>query len=329
MDALMSGKFPEDTIGIIDENQSSSVNLSVMQPAFITRTDYTLLSYEARTGKLRWNVSIAEIDALAVFLSNTPLEGPVRSTHPVMSPVKWKIYTWTSLNMNQKNQLFLPASYVSQDYQGEQFLPSLPPLQNVLAIMDVQNVQMKGAERSSCEIEQNCLAEIRETRQEHESFEKENDSWTCYVANPSSFIFLSFTTVVGIMIACIKNPKVIAMGWFGKHNQLNEQRHKQVEKGKKKRDRKINNRRIKVDDLIQQQTFQANTNQSFNHDKSILLHPSMEKSINDFGRVIGRMIVSDDVIDNGSNGTIIYKGYYDGRDVAIKRLVKACHETAS
>ncbi|KAK7360337.1 hypothetical protein VNO77_02323 [Canavalia gladiata] len=46
------------------------------------------------------------------------------------------------------------------------------------------------------------------------------------------------------------------------------------------------------------------------------------------GRRIGKLFVSNKEIAKGSNGTIVLEGIYEGRAVAVKRLVKAHHNVA-
>lgn len=46
------------------------------------------------------------------------------------------------------------------------------------------------------------------------------------------------------------------------------------------------------------------------------------------GRKVGRLFVSTKEIAKGSNGTIVLEGIYDGRPVAVKRLVKTHHDVA-
>ncbi|PRQ19336.1 putative protein kinase IRE1 family [Rosa chinensis] len=47
------------------------------------------------------------------------------------------------------------------------------------------------------------------------------------------------------------------------------------------------------------------------------------------GRRIGKLLVSSNEIAKGSNGTIVLEGIYDGRPVAVKRLVRTHHDVAS
>ncbi|XP_076945133.1 serine/threonine-protein kinase/endoribonuclease IRE1a-like [Bidens hawaiensis] len=46
------------------------------------------------------------------------------------------------------------------------------------------------------------------------------------------------------------------------------------------------------------------------------------------GRSIGKLFVSSKEIAKGSNGTIVLEGVYEGRKVAVKRLVRAHHDVA-
>ncbi|KAJ7944037.1 putative Kinase [Quillaja saponaria] len=47
------------------------------------------------------------------------------------------------------------------------------------------------------------------------------------------------------------------------------------------------------------------------------------------GRRIGKLFVSNTEIAKGSNGTVVLEGIYEGRAVAVKRLVQAHHDVAS
>ncbi|CAH9089985.1 unnamed protein product [Cuscuta europaea] len=58
---------------------------------------------------------------------------------------------------------------------------------------------------------------------------------------------------------------------------------------------------------------------------NLLNHPT---SHNEDGRTIGKLFVFDKEIAKGSNGTIVLEGIYQGRPVAVKRLVRAHHDIA-
>ncbi|WOK92497.1 serine/threonine-protein kinase/endoribonuclease IRE1a-like [Canna indica] len=46
------------------------------------------------------------------------------------------------------------------------------------------------------------------------------------------------------------------------------------------------------------------------------------------GRWVGKLFVTNSEIGRGSNGTVVFEGVYDGRPVAVKRLLRAHHDVA-
>lgn len=56
--------------------------------------------------------------------------------------------------------------------------------------------------------------------------------------------------------------------------------------------------------------------------------PGIHLGANANGRMIGKLYISCTEIARGSNGTVVMEGIYDGRPVAVKRLVRAHHDVA-
>ncbi|KAI3941616.1 hypothetical protein MKX01_018206 [Papaver californicum] len=106
--------------------------------------------------------------------------------------------------------------------------------------------------------------------------------------------------------------------------QLNDSK---VAVSKKKKSRKLGNSKNntnfeKIKNIISQEGENANGLQFDKND----IEPTNGGIV---GRKIGRLFVSNIEIARGSNGTIVLEGNYEGRPVAIKRLVKAHHDVAS
>ncbi|RZC75077.1 hypothetical protein C5167_050553 [Papaver somniferum] len=96
---------------------------------------------------------------------------------------------------------------------------------------------------------------------------------------------------------------------------------------KKKRSRKLGNNKNssnvgKIKNVMSQEGEHANELQLDKNDIELANGGVI-------GRKIGRLFVSNIEIARGSNGTIVLEGNYEGRPVAIKRLVKAHHDVAS
>nr|GMC94736.1 serine/threonine-protein kinase/endoribonuclease IRE1a isoform X1 [Ipomoea batatas]GMC96751.1 serine/threonine-protein kinase/endoribonuclease IRE1a isoform X1 [Ipomoea batatas] len=63
-------------------------------------------------------------------------------------------------------------------------------------------------------------------------------------------------------------------------------------------------------------------------DNKLLLNLNHPTLCSGDGRTIGKLFVFNKEIAKGSNGTVVLEGIYDGRPVAVKRLVKAHHDIA-
>ncbi|KAK4347562.1 hypothetical protein RND71_033901 [Anisodus tanguticus] len=63
-------------------------------------------------------------------------------------------------------------------------------------------------------------------------------------------------------------------------------------------------------------------------DSKLLLNLFQPSICTKCGRSIGKLFVSSTEIPKGSNGTVVFEGIYEGRAVAVKRLVRAHHDIA-
>ncbi|XP_078448444.1 serine/threonine-protein kinase/endoribonuclease IRE1a-like [Wolffia australiana] len=73
----------------------------------------------------------------------------------------------------------------------------------------------------------------------------------------------------------------------------------------------------------------GNNNISLPSEKNIATN-DLKQDIDDSseGRRIGKLLLRNIEIAKGSNGTVVLEGIYDGREVAVKRLVRAHHDVA-
>ncbi|KAH7664539.1 serine/threonine-protein kinase/endoribonuclease IRE1 protein [Dioscorea alata] len=105
-----------------------------------------------------------------------------------------------------------------------------------------------------------------------------------------------------------------------------------VPNSKKRRNRKVANakngviaNRINSPNSSENENFDANKHK--NNERYPFLHLVRDNDAND-GRWIGRLLVLNSEIAVGSNGTVVFEGVYDGRPVAVKRLLRAHHDIA-
>lgn len=336
--------FRDQSVASNEESDNISkpgpVDLLDIDPLLITRTDYHLSSY-AITGKPQWNVSIAEISAVSIGFSRPTSEligsSPVALTHQI----KIKVYQ----PLHFQNELEFHQDYMLEmDYDKKGIL-QLPPVEN-MPIEFVSEENQKGLSLNqanrSCEIEMNCLAEIKNLVKESAPgafdvnvYAKALDSGFTRVA-----ICSSLSTVVVILLARL-TITLFPGAWKCAKNyfRLMKVSENQVGSSKKKKGRKLNTNKngapndssidnkhykLKNTDLLSGLTLSQDngceTLKTLKHGK--------EDPHSVSWRLIGRMRVSNKVIGKGSNGTVILEGCFDGRDVAVKRLLRSHHEAA-
>ncbi|KAL4569097.1 hypothetical protein LXL04_024725 [Taraxacum kok-saghyz] len=72
----------------------------------------------------------------------------------------------------------------------------------------------------------------------------------------------------------------------------------------------------------------VNEDGNIDNERSLMLNYNQLTEYDTEGRSIGKLFVSNKEIAKGSNGTIVLEGIYEGRKVAVKRLVRAHHDVA-
>lgn len=90
-------------------------------------------------------------------------------------------------------------------------------------------------------------------------------------------------------------------------------------------------RRKRLDDEKQQQKNRNDTNEHNDRIKDTLPRTGrLDTEQNNFGESNRQEVisVSDEVLGYGGHGTVVYKGILDGREVAVKRMLKAYHASA-
>lgn len=104
---------------------------------------------------------------------------------------------------------------------------------------------------------------------------------------------------------------------------------------KKKKSRKplnINNSAIRCSDddkmASEKKNTETNGNSSIQNSDTNLMNFLRSNEAGE-GKWVGKLFVSNTEIGRGSNGTIVFEGIYDGRVVAVKRLLRAHLDVAS
>ncbi|XP_022772547.1 serine/threonine-protein kinase/endoribonuclease IRE1b-like [Durio zibethinus] len=299
---------------------SGSVNsTTVQQLVYIMRTDYVLQYYSPNSAEVLWNVAFAKIDAefrcqgsekkLSVdYMHDSELQLPCQMRLVVIQIPDHKLleslpgFGWLN------GIIPLPAS--SQNPRlphAEKFPLALPDNKAWLAL-------------PASEMENPLMLDninINITRRFHMA----GSSIQSFVA-----FFATLLTIISLAFYSLKQGK------GSKHDQefkLQAVHKKKKPKRSGKSKNSANNEKRKK--LVPEENKVGNTNilpcTEGNEGKSLLTFTDLVDGRVD-GRSIGKLLVSNKEIGKGSNGTVVLEGIYDGRPVAVKRLVQTHHDVA-
>uniref|UniRef100_A0A5B6Z6E9 non-specific serine/threonine protein kinase n=1 Tax=Davidia involucrata TaxID=16924 RepID=A0A5B6Z6E9_DAVIN len=342
---------------IEERGQSSSMNLKTDElPLYIMRTDYSLKSFDKKSGKVLWNMTVAEIGAASLCqdvensldgaLSDSGFELPSESgahfnmplpcqskalvyrfrSHNLLEPFyrpsmlpeshneDMMLFVFTSndmiplqpnvdklLEFHQKNKIFSePAPNLSLDSHQDSdsdLMISLPPLTENSGISGMQDVKVPN----------------------NDGLSMHSKGYGVLSFNPFVIILVGFVTYCCISVAR-KQVDLTKQPINLNATTVPSKRRKIRKSGKSSGiiEKKDKNTSSGLEDefahIERDNKLQLNLNQ--------LIDSGTD------GRTIGKLFVSNTEIAKGSNGTIVFQGIYEGRPVAVKRLVKAHHDVA-
>lgn len=316
-----------------DEEMSPSMGLKTDEhPLYITRTDYALTSFAPTSNKVLWNVTVAEIGAAflcpdmensfegALWKSDLPDPGPHFSM-PLPCQSRAMVYRFRSENILE--HFFLPnelpdghdimLSEMKKNYvfppqlDGYKVLKSLPAPENNDKNLESQS-DRNGNQAFLVPSSHDTLW-MPDTNAEEMS---QIDKSSRLSERLSAFhLVLSATIFVGIVsFQCGQRSSRKDEHTTGKNVQSKKKRTKKSGKNKD------SSGEDEIKKLEAETENKLRTN--LNLGKSELMD----------GRSIGKLFLSSNEIAKGSNGTIVLEGVYEGRPVAVKRLVRSHHDIA-
>lgn len=301
-------------------------------PLYITRTDYLLTSFAPDSNKVLWNMTVAEIGAafLCQGLENS-FDGALldsQASEPGFSmplPCQSRALVYRFRNHDILEAFSRPSGLPEAHHQGmmlpssisNDILPSQPNVHKVLKLLPSPNngdeildshgrianepvLPLPPAMRNAGA--QGPEVKINPTDGQSLVYEK-----LVFPSIFSAIVLVAFTTYLhGPMARKFELVKL-----FGGRAPTSLP-------SKKKRARKSGKGGSSAE--------QGDKN-PLSDGSNLLLNLNQPIASVD-GRIIGKLFVSNKEIAKGSNGTVVLEGTYEGRLVAVKRLVRAHHDIA-
>ncbi|KAL3525160.1 hypothetical protein ACH5RR_013532 [Cinchona calisaya] len=326
------------TVEELGLSRSTDVNADEL-PLYITRTDYTLTSFAPNSNRILWNMTVAEIGA--AFLCEEmerSFDGAIlksRSSEPGFNmplPCQSRAFVYRFRNHDMLEP-FIRPSELPQAHSPDMMLPAsipkhmlpsqpnvdkilkfLPSQQNVGKSFDSQHISDRELIFSLPSVtEKSEMSNVQEVKMSP-------GGWLSMAFERiSAFSSFSFVVTVGIAIL-----GVIIFTWVEKTSNKSSG----TLPLKRKKTRKSGNSGSSAEKKgIDTQPNGENVYKHDDNDNNLWLNLSQQTFSMD-GRRIGKLFVTTKEIAKGSNGTVVLEGIYEGRPVAVKRLVRTHHDIA-
>ncbi|CAL9049326.1 unnamed protein product, partial [Musa banksii] len=295
--------FSLPTVGVpMAKEQSVASKLETGNATYITiiRTDYFLNSYDINNHL--WSVMISRISAHNVGpgLTNTMYDEMETSS---VSGRNIPVYFTGETDQLPNPKAMLPPSF-SEPNTG---------------MWDGQDYE----QAYECESASKCsLGIVTNSVMDHDQIQGRG---------------LSTQSIYGHSWLFILSVPIFAFCYFGlrklfkndkKYNDLKEKQSVVPKKRKSRKSGKLKNATISVSHdrhtLSMKENAETNGHNQIQVNGSYSFIPDGDSD----GRWVGRLFVTNIEIGHGSNGTVVFEGFYGGRPVAVKRLLCAHHDVA-
>ncbi|KAG4941078.1 hypothetical protein JHK87_044949 [Glycine soja] len=304
-------------LNVNDKDLADPMKLNSPQPLLkIFRTDYSLKSVGPSSGIVLWTMAVAELEAVLLCQHTSfDLEDEYASDSSLNFRMPYPCQEINQVIRLKKNFQFEPSltERLLVDYHENDMLSI--PNSNLILPSQPNIDRLFNGHDDNIMLPQQPLVEITTPG---EVYLNRTSEWPTPLPLILFTVFLVAFSVIYPLV--IKNQDVM--------KDQNSESELKSSPAKKKKTRKSGKKNDTIDkrekhlspenkDVLTQKGNYREVWQHFNQ---------VDESVD--GRRIGKLFVSNKVIAKGSNGTIVLEGIYEGRAVAVKRLVKAHHDVA-
>ncbi|KAL5063565.1 hypothetical protein RYX36_025302 [Vicia faba] len=276
----------------------------------IFRTDYSLRSVSPNSGRVLWNLTVAEFEAVLLCQHTTfDVEDGYFSDSGLNFAMPYPCQEMQ--NVFRVKKKFLLESLITESLHGA--FPESDILS--VAASDLMIPLQPSIDR--------LPQPLNEITSPDDVYLDKKSGWSTPLPSMLFTVFLlvsGFSLIVFLLVKVIKNQDIPKDQ--NRESELKSSPAKRKKTHKSGKNRGTNDKKEKH---LTSEDEDALTRIDANGEAWKNLNQADEGVE---GRRIGKLFVSNEEIAKGSNGTIVLDGRYDGRPVAVKRLVKTHHSVA-
>lgn len=333
-----SASYKHDKVNneqLVKSGLTNTAELQHKEPylLFITRTDYTLQSFEPNSDNVSWSMTVAEIGyAFLCQDFENPFIGATMNTSYELGPEIGHDFdlpfACQSKGIIQRFRKHNNSDSSRRDNHGKpKMLPA--PAPDPMAFMQPKADKLSELHHNDggegvltlppLETRVSGIVDAYDVRTPYK-----NVLSMLFEQSTALSLLLLAMTVVGFVV----RNSLVAKGQFllsGRPSLSNSR----TAASKRKKVRKLGKNGAVVEKKVENMSSGNENGFSISKDASdpfLDLNKLVRGGAQ--GRNVGKLFVSNTEIAKGSNGTVVYEGIYEGRPVAVKRLVRALHDVA-
>ncbi|XP_004232577.1 serine/threonine-protein kinase/endoribonuclease IRE1a isoform X1 [Solanum lycopersicum] len=303
--------------GTIEEKSLPSYTL------YITRTDYALTSFIPNSDKVLWNMTVAEIGAAALCKVDDALSGDIMESDKSEPDVHFNM----PLPCQSRALIYRRRGHDNKmlpeaDNHGMLPIPtSQPNVDNAATPVPDKNVNtfhLKDIIKKTMLV---ILTVFIIFFTKNIMLQDAKSPFKKGISKCSERLTMPIHSILATLVGAFTHNRDLVA-------ELNGNLHSPNVPSKRKKSRKSGkngSNGIKSDKDTSSGTGLKYADVDADNKLLNFLQPSI---CTKGGRSIGKLFVSSSEIAKGSNGTVVFEGIYEGRAVAVKRLVRAHHDIA-
>ncbi|KAF3670600.1 Serine/threonine-protein kinase/endoribonuclease IRE1b [Capsicum annuum] len=291
---------------------------------YITRTDYALTSFIPNSDKVLWNMTVAEIGAAALCKIEDAFSGDTMESEKPELDVHFNM----PLLCQSRALIYRRRSHDNKMLPGSATVPSSQPnVNNTATPVPHKNVDTFLLEGIVKKFVFGIMVVFIILFIKYKNFQYAKNPFKEGITKCTERLSMAIHSILAIVLGAFTHNRDL-VAELNMDRQLGNPHSLNVPSKRKKSRKSGKNGSNGVKSDKDTSSGIGLQYVDVGADNKLLLNIFEPSICTKGGRSIGKLFVSSTEIAKGSNGTVVFEGIYEGRAVAVKRLVRVHHDIA-